>query len=584
MLLPSEALAQKGIRIQPDELAYCEGRALVVFPNPDYQPGNNGGASTSTSADEQPALSAPTAEGHVRQKVLGAAALLTSSTGESHGQGPKAAAFLNPVQEFNRDLSTAAIQAWERDWNAEKHARRTRGWEKKMARAREGKGAKGKRGRGKGRKVAEDETEEQELEQDEESAAAQGATPQGTSAQPEQQQPPPFVPARFTLLEALAATGLRSIRYARELENLRYVLANDLSAPAIKSMRRNVLLNFPADRPVEEFRTLRTRARLEKEREEREAKKNEEVVEGDSEMKDDTAAAAAPAPAAGSKEAAAARGPAPAAEENPAAETAKPGGESEAASGSNTTASADKASVPLHERIHHKCRLRINEGDALHVMYTHRTAQQGQFDVIDLDPYGTAAMFLDGAVQSVSEGGLLAITCTDMAVLAGAHYPEKAYSLYGGSVTRTEYSHEVALRLVLHAIASAAGRYSRYIQPVLCLSIDFYVRVFVRVWTSQHEVKRNASRTSLLWSCHGCGNNATMSLGRNRPGPLSRDGTALTHYSSGGAPPVGAKCDQCGGSFGVSEGRPANSAVLAREARRLLLTHTHSLSPFALSH
>jgi len=38
------------------------------------------------------------------------------------------------------------------------------------------------------------------------------------------------------------------------------------------------------------------------------------------------------------------------------------------------------------------------------VMYEHR--QPGtQFDVIDLDPYGSAAMFLDSAVQSVSEGG-----------------------------------------------------------------------------------------------------------------------------------------------------------------------------------
>jgi tRNA (guanine26-N2/guanine27-N2)-dimethyltransferase len=28
-----------------------------------------------------------------------------------------------------------------------------------------------------------------------------------------------------------------------------------------------------------------------------------------------------------------------------------------------------------------------------------------QFDVIDLDPYGSAAPFLDGAVQAVADGG-----------------------------------------------------------------------------------------------------------------------------------------------------------------------------------
>lgn len=38
---------------------------------------------------------------------------------------------------------------------------------------------------------------------------------------------------------------------------------------------------------------------------------------------------------------------------------------------------------------------------------------------MDLDPYGTPAHLLDSAVQSVSEGGLLMVTATDMAVLCG---------------------------------------------------------------------------------------------------------------------------------------------------------------------
>lgn len=41
------------------------------------------------------------------------------------------------------------------------------------------------------------------------------------------------------------------------------------------------------------------------------------------------------------------------------------------------------------------------------------------FDVVDLDPYGTPAMFLDSAMQSVKDGGLMLVTATDMAVLCG---------------------------------------------------------------------------------------------------------------------------------------------------------------------
>jgi tRNA G26 N,N-dimethylase Trm1 len=40
---------------------------------------------------------------------------------------------------------------------------------------------------------------------------------------------------------------------------------------------------------------------------------------------------------------------------------------------------------------------------------------EGGYDAVDLDPYGTPAQFLDTAVQAVSEGGLLMVTATDMA-------------------------------------------------------------------------------------------------------------------------------------------------------------------------
>jgi tRNA (guanine26-N2/guanine27-N2)-dimethyltransferase len=44
-------------------------------------------------------------------------------------------------------------------------------------------------------------------------------------------------------LEALAATGLRSIRYAKEIPNLRQVVANDLLEEAVDSIRRNTAYN-----------------------------------------------------------------------------------------------------------------------------------------------------------------------------------------------------------------------------------------------------------------------------------------------------------------------------------------------------
>ena len=50
------------------------------------------------------------------------------------------------------------------------------------------------------------------------------------------------------MLEAMAATGLRAIRYAREVAGIGQVIANDMDAGAVESMRRNIELNGVADK------------------------------------------------------------------------------------------------------------------------------------------------------------------------------------------------------------------------------------------------------------------------------------------------------------------------------------------------
>lgn len=68
----------------------------------------------------------------------------------------------------------------------------------------------------------------------------------------------------------------------------------------------------------------------------------------------------------------------------------------------------------------------------------------------------------------------------------------KSFSNYGGVSVNTSWSHEAALRLVLNSLSSAAARYGRYITPLLSFSIDFYVRLFVRIDSKPTEVKKLA--------------------------------------------------------------------------------------------
>lgn len=65
-----------------------------------------------------------------------------------------------------------------------------------------------------------------------------------------------------------------------------------------------------------------------------------------------------------------------------------------------------------------------------------------RFQVIDLDPYGSPTQFLDLAVQCIEDGGILLVTCTDMAILCG-NFPETCYVKYGAIPLKTQAHHEM---------------------------------------------------------------------------------------------------------------------------------------------
>ena len=171
-----------------------------------------------------------------------------------------------------------------------------------------------------------------------------------------------------------------------------------------------------------------------------------------------------------------------------------------------------------------------------------------KYDVIDLDPYGTAAPFLDAAVQAVrDDGGMLCVTCTDAGVWASNGYPEKAYSLYGGVTVKGPHSHEGGLRLILHAIASSAARYGLAIEPLLSLSIDFYARVFVRIYKSPGDVKFLAGKTMVVYNCDsGCGAWTTQMLAKNKLMPNKSGKGHFWKHVFNMAPNTGGTCAHCG--------------------------------------
>jgi tRNA (guanine26-N2/guanine27-N2)-dimethyltransferase len=194
-----------------------------------------------------------------------------------------------------------------------------------------------------------------------------------------------------------------------------------------------------------------------------------------------------------------------------------------------------------HNKLEDK--IRATTGNAIAHMYSF--VDKSGYDVIDLDPYGTAAPFIDSAIQAINDEGLLCVTCTDSAIFASHGYLEKTYSQYGGLPLKGEPCHEGGLRLILHAIASSAGRYGMAIEPLLSLSIDYYIRVFVRVRKAPNEVKLLAGKTMIVYHCdNGCGAWSTQYLARNKL-VLNKAGGSFYKHSFAAAPSANELCDHC---------------------------------------
>ncbi|KAL2196829.1 S-adenosyl-L-methionine-dependent methyltransferase [Corynascus similis CBS 632.67] len=210
----------------------------------------------------------------------------------------------------------------------------------------------------------------------------------------------------------------------------------------------------------------------------------------------------------------------------------------------------DKINISVDDAMAHMYSLLVRELRRVSLSKNKPGASE-KYDIIDLDPYGSAAPFLDAAVQAVrDDGGLLCVTCTDSGVWASNGYPEKCYSLYGGIPVKGWYSHEVGIRLILHAIETAAAKYGLAMEPLLSLSVDFYCRVFVRIKKSPLMVKFQGGKNMMVYSCGtGCGAWTTQLLMKNKPAPNKKGDGMFYKHGFTRAPTTGTSCEHCGSTM-----------------------------------
>ncbi len=101
------------------------------------------------------------------------------------------------------------------------------------------------------------------------------------------------------------------------------------------------------------------------------------------------------------------------------------------------------------------------------------------FDYIDIDPFGTPAPFLDAAIKRISREGILAVTATDTAALAGSS-KEACLRKYWAVPMRNELMHEVGIRILIRRVQLIGAEHEKALTPIYSYTDRHYYRVFFR--------------------------------------------------------------------------------------------------------
>jgi tRNA (guanine26-N2/guanine27-N2)-dimethyltransferase len=134
-----------------------------------------------------------------------------------------------------------------------------------------------------------------------------------------------------------------------------------------------------------------------------------------------------------------------------------------------------------------------------------------RFTIVDLDPFGSPANYIDCVMRSVENGGLVSITATDTAVLCGK-YPDVCLRKYYGMPLSNSYSNEIALRLLISLLALTSSRLGISIRPLFSHTNMHYIRTYVQATLSSKMANSVFDNIGYIQHCFQCGNRTASSL------------------------------------------------------------------------
>jgi len=126
-----------------------------------------------------------------------------------------------------------------------------------------------------------------------------------------------------------------------------------------------------------------------------------------------------------------------------------------------------------------------------------------RFDFVEIDPFGSPVFYLENAVRRIKKKAVLSVTATDMAGLCGA---EKLSCVrkYGAEPLKTEYCHEIAVRLLLGRIAKTAAMLDFSTKPLMSFYQGHAVKVIALLEKNADGANATLKNIGFVNHCFNC--------------------------------------------------------------------------------
>jgi len=130
-------------------------------------------------------------------------------------------------------------------------------------------------------------------------------------------------------------------------------------------------------------------------------------------------------------------------------------------------------------------------------------AESHDYDVVEIDPFGTPTNFMDSAIRACAKNAVLSVTATDLANLCGAR-PKPCMREYDSVPSHNYYCHETALRILIGRVVRSAAVHANAFTPLASFYFGHHIKTIGVLTSSAKAADVAYAQVGTLGFCRQC--------------------------------------------------------------------------------